>query len=292
MRKFHIIQPVVVNQKKRSAGVTSSAERQRLLVLEDDPAVPVHDALRQPGGARGVQHPERVVERHRLVGQLAAGAGELLPRDTTFDRLADDDRGAQRRELLAQRRDRGTDVETLAAVDVPVDGEQHGGLDLGEPVVHGAGAEIRRARRPDRAEAGRGQERHEGLDAVGGERDHAVAAAHADRDEARPRPADQLAQLAAGDRALEAVLPGVDHRGVRVGAGPQRLFGVVQRGAREPLRAGHLARSQHGRGRRVEADVQELGDGRPEAVEVGDRPLVQGGVLVARRRPCAPGASR
>ena len=283
MRKFHIIQPVVVNQKKRSPGRELQLQRQRLLVLDDDPAVPVHDPLRQPGGAGGVEHPERVVERDRLVGELAPLLGERLPAHRVLDRLADGQDGrAQRRQLLAERRDGRADVEALAAVDIAVDGEQHGGLDLGEPVVHGAGPEVRRARRPDRAEAGRGQERHERLDAVGRQRDHPVAATDPERDESRPRPADELAQLTTGDRALEPVLAGVDQRGVGVAAGGEGLLGVVQRGTGEPPRPGHLPGTEDGGGRGVEADVEVLDEGRPEAVEVGDRPLVQRGVVVDR----------
>ena len=43
----------------------------RLQVLDDDAAVAVHDALRQAGGAGGVQHPQRVVERNGVKIQLA-----------------------------------------------------------------------------------------------------------------------------------------------------------------------------------------------------------------------------
>ncbi len=244
--------------------------------------MPVDDALRQPGGAGGVEHPQRVVERNRVERELGRVGGELVPAQGAVEGLAQvghEDGRAQRVELALQLLDGGPHVVALAAVDVAVDGEQHGGLDLGEPVVDGAGAEVRRARRPDRAEARRGQERHEGLDAVGRQRDDAIALPDPDRDEPGPRPADEITQLAPGDRALEAVFTGEDQREVVVGAVVERVLGVVQRGAGEPLRARHLARAEHGAGLGVEADVEVLDDGRPEAVEIGDRPVVQGGVI-------------
>ena len=43
-------------------------EGEHLEVLKHDPAVTVHDRLRQAGGARGVQHPQRVAKRN--LGEL------------------------------------------------------------------------------------------------------------------------------------------------------------------------------------------------------------------------------
>ena len=54
-------------------------EVELLEVLEQDPALPLDDRLRQPGGARGVQDPQRVVERHALERQLAVAQEALLP---------------------------------------------------------------------------------------------------------------------------------------------------------------------------------------------------------------------
>ena len=48
-------------------------ERERLEVLEDDAAVTVHDRLRQAGGAGGIDHPERVRERHLFELRLVLG---------------------------------------------------------------------------------------------------------------------------------------------------------------------------------------------------------------------------
>ena len=49
---FHMIQAVEVYQKKRSPAPTSMCSAGQLALLQHDAAVPVHDALGQPGGAR------------------------------------------------------------------------------------------------------------------------------------------------------------------------------------------------------------------------------------------------
>jgi hypothetical protein len=50
-------------------------------VLEQDPALALDDRLRQPGGAGGVEDPERVVEGHALEAELGAllGGEQLIP---------------------------------------------------------------------------------------------------------------------------------------------------------------------------------------------------------------------
>ncbi len=59
-------------------------------------------------------------------------------------------------------------------------------------------------------------------------------------------------------------------------AGAQGVLGVVEAGAGEPAGAGHHGVGEDGVGGLGEADVEPLGDGGPEAVEVLDRPGVQG----------------
>ena len=93
-----------------------------------------------------------------------------------------------RRQLRARSpRTRASESMRLAAVAVAVDGEQHLRLDLAEAVEHALHAEIGRAGRPDRAEAG-GREhrddrlrhvRHEAGDAVAGRRPARAAPARA-----------------------------------------------------------------------------------------------------------------
>ena len=63
------------------AGVGVDVEVELLQVLEQDPALALDDRLRQPGGAGGVEDPERVVEGDALEAQLGARAGgeQLVP---------------------------------------------------------------------------------------------------------------------------------------------------------------------------------------------------------------------
>ena len=75
-------------------------------------------------------------------------------------------------------------VEILAAVAVPVEGEQHLRLDLREAIDHAARAELGRRARPHRPERGRGEERDQRLGDVGQVRHYPVAAGHAERAQA------------------------------------------------------------------------------------------------------------
>ena len=54
------------------AGMGVDVEVELLQVLEQDPALALDDRLRQAGGARGVEDPERVVEGDALEGELGA----------------------------------------------------------------------------------------------------------------------------------------------------------------------------------------------------------------------------
>ena len=64
------------------------------------------------------------------------------------------DRVPDGRHLCEQLAHTGQKIDRLAAVNVTVRGEQHHRLDLAEAIEHPLHAEIRRARGPDRADAG------------------------------------------------------------------------------------------------------------------------------------------
>ncbi len=213
-------------------------ERERLEVLEDDAAVPVHDRLGQPGGPRGVDDPERVRERHLLEVRLvlvALGA-EIVPlRDPRrrLPRLADQVHqhdggrsGQLRQHLVAQLRP----GVLLAVVGVAVAGDQHLRLDLGEPVDHAARAEVRRARRPDRAQARGGEQADDGLGHVRQQRGHPVTASDPEDAQAPGDPGHLGGEFAVGEAPGPAPFGIKDYGGAgRVGPrGPQRVTGVVE----------------------------------------------------------------
>ena len=161
----------------RPADVPGQAEL--LQVLEQDPAVAVDDPLRQARRARGEEDVERMRERHR-VELDGPGSREQLSQGTAPGtwRRRNTRRRRPSRELGRALTESGHvlgPVDDLLAVAVTADGEQHLGLDLPESVDDAAGAELGRARRPDRAEARRRQERGDRLRDVREVRDDAVA---------------------------------------------------------------------------------------------------------------------
>ena len=265
---------------------------QHLVVLDEDAAVAVHDRLGEPGGPGGVQDVERVVERDvvdlevgRLGDQLGPGHRPVVPGRLGVGGQVRHRHGrAQRRQLGPDRRHLGGAVDGAVAVAVAVHRQQHGGLDLAQPVDDAAGAELRRARRPDRAQAGRGQEGDDRLGDVGQVGGHAVAAAHPQPHQARTTAGHLLAQLGHRQLVAAAGLREPDQgRAVRLAA--QGVGRVVQPGAREPAGAGHggVGQRRADRGGRVELEV--VPHRLPEPVEVGDRPAPQGVVVVEPQAP-------
>src|SRR5581483_2909081 len=120
-------------------------------------------------------------------------------------------------------------LDELVAPAVAADGEQQLRLELAEAVDDAAHAELRRAGRPDRADAGGGQEGDERLGNVREVRDDAVAGLDADPEEARARPGDLLPQVAEGELDRAAGLRvGDDGDRARVLVAAEHVLRVVQ----------------------------------------------------------------
>ena len=259
------------------AGLRVDVQVELLEVLEQDPALAVDDRLRQPGGARRVQDPQRVVERDALEGQLARLLEAVLPARAV--EVAEAHQPAA--DLLVDAAHGVRAVEVAAVVAVAVDGQQHLRLDLREAVDHRAGAEVRRAARPHGAERRGGEERRHRLGEVRDVGRHPVAAADAER----PQPAGDarhlLAQLAPRELGLLAQLGGVHDRH-RVGVlAAEEVLRVAHLRAREPLGARHRPLAEHAVVGAL--DAEELPHRAPEALEVVDRPAPQGLVVIERR---------
>ena len=174
-------------------------------------------------------------------------------------------------------------VEVLAAVAVALGGEQDLRLDLLEAVHDGRRAELRRAARPDRADARAREERNHGLRHVRHVRRHAVAALHPEPPQPGGAARHLVGELVPAELGERLRLRRVHDRRL---AGPRRAeqpLGVAQLGAGEPLRAGHLAARQHRVVRSV--DLEPVPERAPEALEILDRPAPQ---LVVVREPARP----
>ena len=245
-------------------GTQVMVEGVDLEVLEEDPAVPVDDRLRQAGRARAVEHEEWMVEGHLLEWQLATLRHQLGPGDrvgnASFRPVEIGDHHGRR-----QARERGADgghlvgpVHVAAAIPIAVDREEHLRLDLAEPIHHAARAELWRAARPDGAERGRGQDRDRRLGYVRKVGRDAIPAADAQTNEARPRPGDRVAQVVGRHRDPTARLgAGDEHRLVAAAVHQaEAVLGPVQPGIGEPPGARHACvcqrRARIGRGANVE----------------------------------------
>ncbi len=105
------------------AGLSVEVQVQLLDVLEQDPALPVHDRLGQAGGAGAVEHPQRMIERQRRKRQLFAVDEEpVLPAAPI--QIPEPHHPLEARELS---RDPLHDLRgrSPAAVAVAVDRQQH-----------------------------------------------------------------------------------------------------------------------------------------------------------------------
>ena len=250
-----------------------------LEVLEQDPALRVHDRLRQAGGARGVEDPHRVVEGHALERELLVGGRErLVPVAPVPVEVAERHRALERGHLALHALDQLAAVMVLAAVAVAVDRQQHLRLDLREAVDDRARPEVRRAARPDRAEARGGEEGGDRLGDVRHVGDDAVAALDAHRLQAGGDAGGLLAQLVPRPLPEVAQLRGVADRHAVARPVAEDVLRVGDLGAREPLGARHRGVGEH----LVVAplDVEELPDRAPERLEVLGRPAPQRGVVV------------
>ena len=166
-------------------------------------------------------------------------------------------------------------IEVTPAVAVTVDREEDLRLELAEAVDNGARAKVGRAARPDRAEAGRREERNDRFGDVRHVGDDAVAAC---RRQARTSPARTAATCFASSAYVTVVvvlepacLGACDERGMIVAPG-ERVLRVIQLGAREPRRTGHRVAREDALVASARSDLEEVPDRGPEGVEVGHRP--------------------
>ena len=180
----------------------------------------------------------------------------------------------------AQRRQAGDDlvlhrpaIVVGAAVVVPVDGEQHHGLDLTEAVEDAGRAEVGARRGEDRTDRDGAEHGDHRLDAVRQPRRDPVALAHAHRPEGGGHGADLLGQPVPADRP-GAVLVDGDHRQARARV-PQHVLGDAQLGIREEAGLEHRGTALEHHLAGFADHATRLPHGPPEGVGLVDRPPVE-----------------
>ena len=171
-------------------GTDIRLQRNGFQMLEHDAAVPVHDSLRQPRGARREQNPQRMVEIDRdRVQFIGVGLrGELRCQHG----------GPQRRQAGLQRGDVVALVVGLAAVPIAVGGDEDDRLELAEPVQRRLSGIVLPAGAPDGADARGGEERDDRLGDVGQITHHTVTCRHAVRTQ-------RLRECGSAPRAIRAM---------------------------------------------------------------------------------------
>ena len=253
--------------------------------LQKHPAMAVHDRLGIAGGARGIDHPERMIEGHLhererrvLPDQVRPGHGPLRHR-----------LGHRHAHLVLQRRQAGDDlgqcvrpVDGPAGMDISVLGDQQLRFDLPEPVEDGDLAHVGRAERPDRAEAERREAGDQRGFGIGQDRHHPVALPHPHLPHLRRDAGHLRAQLGPGHLAAPEGFRLHDQRHPVRGdlALAQDLLGKVQPRPWKPHRAGHLPLGECHFGNRGDAQVEEGQDRGPEPVQIAYAPLPERVVIV------------
>ena len=186
---------------------------------------------------------------------------------------------------------------SLTGVPIAVGAKQHARLNLAEPVEHTVDAEVRRRRRPDRADTRRGEHRDHRLGNVRHESGDSIA--HRDA-EAAKRGGDArhlVVQLPIRQPPLRAVLI-PEHQRFALVAIAKQVFGEVESRPDEPFWSEHgirrcdaVAANEDGPAVVVGGDAAKLPDFAPELLEVANRPIVQGFEICDGRRLRAGGAN-
>lgn len=275
-------------QQERVVRPQVQAQAEGLQVLEHAASVAVDDPLGEPRRPRGEQHPQRSGEldllEHRLArigdqpveGDGVQRAGHRILRS----QRPDEDDAAHRRHRLAQLRHDVAPVVLLPGPPVAVHGDDHRRFDLAQAVQNAARTEVRRARRPHRTEARRGQQRDHRLRDVGQVRRDAVPGTDTQVPEGGRERIHLPTQLRGGDPARRPLLGDGDQRGPVPRRPREHGLGVVQPRPLEPTRSRHGPGVEHRGARGGRADVEEAPHRAPEVLQLLHRPAPQAVVVV------------
>ena len=267
-----------------------------------DAAVAMHDRFGQAGGAAGIHDPQRMVEgqvQRLKVARVRVVAGKCIgkvdgiestrPRRGQGPQAVMDDQVHNRRQGGTQFGHHPQAVLVATAVRDTITGNQHPWPDLAKAVQHSVAAHVGRAQAPHCADAGTGQEGHDGLGPVGQVSRHPVARLHTHLLQGQGQRGGLAAQLRPAQRARlpkGKALLGVAEHGwhasrMRRLHMPENLPCVVDLRTGKPDRTGHAPLGQHGCVGRRRVNKKVVPDALPEGIEVGDRPVQQG--IVGRK---------
>ncbi len=272
--KFHIIQPVVVNQNSRSPACASRCNHAFFRCSSRIPPWPWTIGLGSPVVPDEYRTHSGWSNGSCANSSSVSGAEEsVLPARPVQVSQAHDPR--QRRDLGGDPVDRIPAIEVLTAVAIAIHSQQHLGLDLREAVDHAPHTELGRGRRPHRPDRGAREQRGHGLGDVRHVRGDPVAFAHAGCAQPRGDRRRQRPQLAPGHRRQLSRFRGVlDRERTGVLAG-EHVLGVADPRAREPFRAGHRRTAEDPVAPLGEANLEELDQRLPERLDVEHRPAPQ-----------------
>lgn len=247
--------------------------------------MPVHDGLGQPRRPRRVQHVQRMAEIHLLEGGFVRFGEQFVPGQRGVDvraRVRHGDGVRQARQGGADRRDLRRAVDEPITGAVTRDGHQDLRCDLTPAVLHGTGAELRGARGEDGAQARAGEQEHQGLGNVGEIGCHPVPTSHSEAAQSALGPRNLVAELVSGEYDGLPRLRVPEHHGSRArdARHVQDPLGVVEPRPGEPTDVRHGGCVDERGGRGSGCDLEVLPQGRPEAGQVGHRPVPQRGVAV------------
>jgi len=276
------------------------------LMLQQRPPGPVHHALGESRGAGRIEDVDRMIEWEPLEPQAGLAprrAHPLVPQHAPRDPLhrgplrevRNDHHVLDRRDPAGDVGDAPEAVDLLAAVTAPVGTEQDARRDLAEAVHHARRAEVRRAGRPDGAEARGREHRDHRLGDVRQEPRHPISRPNARRPERGRDPSRRLVERTVAQLAPRPGLIPCHERRVRV-ALPQQVFGEVEARAREPagpadrIGRGHAVQPHSHFVPRLAARVArsfplrgnhaaEAPHGGPELLRGRDRPAVQRAIV-------------
>ena len=230
-------------------------EQQFLAVLQQDACGSLYHALGAAGGAGGVHDVERLlggelgefevfaVARAGAEVVVQGGAGDVIQARLPVQ-VGDQNDPLDGRDLRHDPLELFQAVEALAGVEVAVSAEKHLRLDLAETVQYSLDAEVRRAGGPGRADADAGQHGDYRLGEVGHKAGYPVSRYDPGLPQGLRQTGYRAIQLGVA-QPLRLAFFTLEYDRRPVVAKAQQVFGKVEPGAAEPVRAGHAGGIVH-----------------------------------------------